>query len=177
MAERVRGVAQLDRAPDFYTQSWLGRCRFDSCRCVGAHATLSPSIGRGKSCVADRKMLGATCRLRRQSRSNQVSGRSLLKMGIFAKPAERLSAIWPATGAKWEGGDWGQVSETRQSRPFLLIPGCHAERRTAWLGREDSNLRMVESKSTALPLGDAPMTGLDSGGRQPTADSLGNAGL
>src|SRR6188508_2184120 len=27
---------------------------------------------------------------------------------------------------------------------------------TGWLGREDSNLRMVESKSTALPLGDAP---------------------
>ena len=27
-----------------------------------------------------------------------------------------------------------------------------------WLGREDSNLRMVESKSTALPLGDAPTT-------------------
>ncbi len=26
----------------------------------------------------------------------------------------------------------------------------------SWLGREDSNLRMVESKSTALPLGDAP---------------------
>jgi hypothetical protein len=25
-----------------------------------------------------------------------------------------------------------------------------------WLGREGSNLRMVESKSTALPLGDAP---------------------
>ena len=30
----------------------------------------------------------------------------------------------------------------------------------AWLGREDSNLRMVESKSTALPLGDAPTPGL-----------------
>ena len=26
-----------------------------------------------------------------------------------------------------------------------------------WLGREGSNLRMVESKSTALPLGDAPI--------------------
>ena len=26
----------------------------------------------------------------------------------------------------------------------------------AWLGREDSNLRMAESKSAALPLGDAP---------------------
>src|SRR3954470_17346909 len=28
-----------------------------------------------------------------------------------------------------------------------------------WLGREDSNLRMGESKSPALPLGDAPMAG------------------
>ena len=27
----------------------------------------------------------------------------------------------------------------------------------AWLGREDSNLRMAESKSAALPLGDAPI--------------------
>ena len=32
-----------------------------------------------------------------------------------------------------------------------------------WLGREDSNLRMVESKSTALPLGDAPLC-LQAGG-------------
>ena len=29
-----------------------------------------------------------------------------------------------------------------------------------WLGREDSNLRMAESKSAALPLGDAPMADL-----------------
>ena len=29
--------------------------------------------------------------------------------------------------------------------------------RNAWLGREDSNLRMAESKSAALPLGYAPM--------------------
>src|SRR3984893_18601025 len=29
--------------------------------------------------------------------------------------------------------------------------------RNNWLGREDSNLRMAESKSAALPLGDAPM--------------------
>jgi hypothetical protein len=28
--------------------------------------------------------------------------------------------------------------------------------RRGWLGREDSNLRMTESKSVALPLGDAP---------------------
>jgi hypothetical protein len=29
----------------------------------------------------------------------------------------------------------------------------------SWLGREDSNLRMAESKSAALPLGDAPKRG------------------
>ena len=31
---------------------------------------------------------------------------------------------------------------------------------TGWLGREGSNLRMLESKSSALPLGDAPSGGL-----------------
>ena len=31
--------------------------------------------------------------------------------------------------------------------------------RAAWLGREDSNLRMAESKSAALPLGYAPSGG------------------
>src|ERR1019366_1995276 len=35
-------------------------------------------------------------------------------------------------------------------RPKVWNPG------NAWLGREDSNLRMAESKSAALPLGDAP---------------------
>ena len=29
----------------------------------------------------------------------------------------------------------------------------------SWLGREDSNLRMAEPKSAALPLGDAPTGG------------------
>ena len=31
--------------------------------------------------------------------------------------------------------------------------------RIVWLGREDSNLRMAESKSAALPLGYAPFPG------------------
>src|SRR6185312_9242628 len=31
--------------------------------------------------------------------------------------------------------------------------------RTGWLGRKGSNLRMLESKSSALPLGDAPSCG------------------
>ena len=46
-----------------------------------------------------------------------------------------------------------------------------------WLGREDSNLRMVESKSTALPLGDAPITCLESGGTIAARIPSGNAGL
>ena len=32
-----------------------------------------------------------------------------------------------------------------------------------WLGRQDLNLRMTESESVALPLGDAPVCGVDSG--------------
>ena len=47
----------------------------------------------------------------------------------------------------------------------------------AWLGREESNLRMGESKSPALPLGDAPITGLEGGGTGLAAHSSGNAGL
>jgi hypothetical protein len=46
-----------------------------------------------------------------------------------------------------------------------------------WLGREDSNLRMVESKSTALPLGDAPICCLESGGPGLPRIPSGNAGL
>ena len=57
------------------------------------------------------------------------------------------------------------------------IGGIFSESRTAWLGREDSNLRMGESKSPALPLGDAPIAGLENGGTAPAANSFGHAGL
>src|SRR5262245_48983584 len=39
--------------------------------------------------------------------------------------------------------------------PPIILAGD----RTGWLGREDSNLRMAESKSAALPLGYAPSDG------------------
>jgi hypothetical protein len=42
-------------------------------------------------------------------------------------------------------------------RGFFPETGDCALRGTGGLGREDSNLRMAESKSAALPLGDAPM--------------------
>lgn len=41
--------------------------------------------------------------------------------------------------------------------PFCTEKIIFYESRTGWLGREDSNLRMGESKSPALPLGDAPI--------------------
>jgi hypothetical protein len=51
-------------------------------------------------------------------------------------------------------------------RGFLQETGDRRIGRSAWLGREDSNLRMAESKSAALPLGDAPIA---CGGRPPRA--------
>ncbi|GBR66533.1 hypothetical protein AA0483_2368 [Acetobacter syzygii NRIC 0483] len=37
------------------------------------------------------------------------------------------------------------------------LPDYEKRKNRFWLGREDSNLRMAESKSAALPLGYAPM--------------------
>src|SRR5579863_3828367 len=45
----------------------------------------------------------------------------------------------------------------------------------AWLGREDSNLRMAESKSAALPLGDAPIAPSVRSGRRSGATIMRDA--
>jgi hypothetical protein len=49
------------------------------------------------------------------------------------------------------------MRKARIWRAFLIQRKKFSETRNAWLGREDSNLRMGESKSPALPLGDAPI--------------------
>lgn len=53
--------------------------------------------------------------------------------------------------------------------PFSRSGKKFSKIRTGWLGREDSNLRMGESKSPALPLGDAPiaLNGLRRGRPEP----------
>jgi hypothetical protein len=61
-------------------------------------------------------------------------------------------------------------------RAFLIQRKKFSETRTAWLGREDSNLRMGESKSPALPLGDAPIE-LSETRRMTARIPSGNAGL
>jgi site-specific DNA recombinase len=78
------------------------------------------------------------------------------------------------SNSTWKNGDL--TATYRQ--PFDLIAEATAVAKSTesggaqntpehpvWLGREGSNLRMVESKSTALPLGDAPMTFRKAAGR------------
>ena len=73
---------------------------------------------------------------------------------------------------------YGQfLGRKRKTGGFLYPAQRLLENLNAWLGREDSNLRMVESKSTALPLGDAPITCLESGGTIAARIPSGNAGL
>jgi hypothetical protein len=65
------------------------------------------------------------------------------------------------------------MRKARIWRAFLIEERKFSKNKTGWLGREDSNLRMVESKSTALPLGDAPIAV----GNEAGPARSGNAGL
>ena len=93
-------------------------------------------------------------------RSNPVSSRRLPETGIFQICAGDYRRFFPGTAQIWS---LKTIPQIRKSPPLARISGITegkiSWRRTDWLGREDSNLRMVESKSTALPLGDAPITG------------------
>jgi hypothetical protein len=55
-----------------------------------------------------------------------------------------------------ESGDFLGMTKARNGAHFSRAKMKFSKSENGWLGREDSNLRMVESKSTALPLGDAP---------------------
>jgi hypothetical protein len=84
--------------------------------------------------------------------------------GSISNIRRRLSAISRPETPIPEPGDRQPI---RKSPPLAglcrIVEGKVSGRRTGWLGREDSNLRMVESKSTALPLGDAPIDCPESG--------------
>jgi hypothetical protein len=85
-----------------------------------------------------------------------------------------ISAIWLQKPRKLEPGDWCLIDGSPPLAGLSASTGNFlSETHTGWLGREDSNLRMVESKSTALPLGDAPTDCQESGGTGlAPADSL-----
>jgi hypothetical protein len=85
--------------------------------------------------------------------------------GNISKNCRRLSTISACKPSNRESGDRLLNCKSPPLAAFsAMVRGRFPDRRTAWLGREDSNLRMGESKSPALPLGDAPMTGPESGG-------------
>ena len=69
------------------------------------------------------------------------------------------------------------MRKARIWRAFLIKKRKFSKNGNGWLGREDSNLRMVESKSTALPLGDAPTDWLECGGTGVPRIPSGHAGL
>jgi hypothetical protein len=108
------------------------------------------------------------------------------KMGILPKPvccSMQTSLYWRSPADPRKSGDKGQrlsleipcigwlhsASETPRMRVawlsryvfgfFLKQSEIAPSPWTGWLGREGSNLRMLESKSSALPLGDAPSGG------------------
>ena len=69
------------------------------------------------------------------------------------------------------------MKKARIWRAFLIKERKFSKNKNAWLGREDSNLRMVESKSTALPLGDAPTAVAEFGAGGPARIPSGTEGL
>ena len=81
---------------------------------------------------------------------------SLCKTGIFGGVAGDFRRLAPCNSRFGSPETKSNGRNAGISGPISRFLGSLAERRTAWLGREDSNLRMGESKSPALPLGDAP---------------------
>lgn len=78
--------------------------------------------------------------------------------GNYSMNGRRLPAFSAGCSVNWESGDRLRIAKARKWRAFLRqVEAEPPTRPTAWLGREDSNLRMGESKSPALPLGDAPI--------------------
>ena len=100
-------------------------------------------------------------------RANQVSAQrepvSALAQGKIPEIGKRRSETGPRNRAGKrlnpplnERGDAFTRRKPLTLRPFHENRRKSPQARNAWLGREDSNLRMAESKSAALPLGDAP---------------------
>jgi hypothetical protein len=85
------------------------------------------------------------------------------------KIAARESASNWTSKARFLGPQnlWCRTSpaKPRKYRGFSELCRTVSESGNAWLGREDSNLRMAESKSAALPLGDAPIVAVEQGYR------------
>jgi hypothetical protein len=89
----------------------------------------------------------STARRPTQYRSNLVSAENLLKTGIFADLAGDFRQLAPQDLGIGCLETKTNARKAGISGPISRFLGSLAKRWNAWLGREDSNLRMVESKS------------------------------
>ena len=90
--------------------------------------------------------------LRRSLRGAQR--RSNLRKRVYLSGDCRVALLLAMTDARQSLGKLS--APTMSCRPSLLMTAKLETPGGNWLGREGSNLRMTESKSVALPLGDAP---------------------
>jgi hypothetical protein len=85
--------------------------------------------------------------LGRQSRSNQVSGRCLPKTGIFAVFAGDFCRNGLRVRHLGSSETSAELQKPANSGLFCSLRGGTSDLGTAWLGREDSDLRRGESRS------------------------------
>src|SRR5579862_2724042 len=96
------------------------------------------------------------CPLVAQSNIEPVSVSTSAKREFPRKQAETFGnnrEFWFESG---NSGDWGERENARIYGRSRVFATQNNRDRLGWLGREESNLRMAESKSAALPLGYAP---------------------
>ena len=78
---------------------------------------------------------------------SSVSKASLQKTGILLNSAGDFREFSPKRFEKGAAGDFQLLEKPAIGGPFCYQRRKFSEMPNAWLGREDSNLRMVESKS------------------------------
>src|SRR5450755_775974 len=91
-----------------------------------------------------------------QSKIEPVSDLRLQKFGNIAEAARRFPTELSAGLKIREFRDCSLSPKAPQRREFSRQTRGRRRDRTGWLGRQDSNLGLAESKSAALPLGYAP---------------------
>jgi hypothetical protein len=87
--------------------------------------------------------------------SEPVSSQPACKSGDWKIEVRDWTANW-ASGTRSGRSPISASAKAHGMRAFAPVTAKSHNSGNAWLGREDSNLRMAESKSAALPLGYAP---------------------
>jgi hypothetical protein len=81
---------------------------------------------------------------------SSVSRASLQKTGVLLNSAGDFQEFSPKKFENGATGDFQQLEKPAIGGPFCYQRRKFSETRNAWLGREDSNLDMANSKPDAL---------------------------